>query len=87
MKCIRLAAAAAFLALAACSPSATEPTSAVADRPSFDGGNSLGSGNYMGEDGGGMIGSGNDAGVSGEVLSDSTATTDESGGNGMGSGT
>ena len=85
MKSMRLVAAAAFLALAACSSSATEPA-ARADPPSFDGGNSLGSGNRTDDNGGGMLGSGNDAQTTSTVPSDTTGTDDGRGGNGMGSG-
>lgn len=74
MKCIRLAAAAAFLALAACSPSATEPAASSADRPSFDGGNGMGSGNYMDSD--------STANTTG-IQSDSTDITGEERGGGM----
>jgi hypothetical protein len=81
MKSMRLVAAAAFLVLAACSSSATEPAVTRADRPSFDGGNGMGSGNATGEDGGGMMGSGN-------VQSTGTAPADTTGrgGNTLGSG-
>jgi len=77
MKCMRLVAAAAFLVLAACSSSATEPAVTRADRPSFDGGNGMGSGNATGEDGGGIMGSGN-------VQSTGTAPADTTGTNGRG---
>ncbi|HEY7771521.1 hypothetical protein [Longimicrobium sp.] len=85
MKSMRLMAAAAFLVLAACSSSATEPATPRADRPRFDGGNSLGSGNATGENGGGMMGSGNDGSTT-TTSSDSTGAVDGRGGNGMGSG-
>ncbi len=85
MKSMRFVAAAAFLVLAACSSSATEPAVIRADRPSFDGGNSLGSGNASGEDGGGMMGSGN-VQSTGTAPADTTGVNDGRGGNGMGSG-
>jgi hypothetical protein len=85
MKSMRLVAAAAFLVLAACSSSATEPA-ARADRPSFDGGNTLGSGNRTDDNGGGMLGSGNDAQTTGTVPPDTTQTGTEDGGGMMGSG-
>ncbi|MBW3656504.1 MAG: hypothetical protein KY444_10380 [Gemmatimonadetes bacterium] len=77
MKSMRLVAAAAFLVLAACSSSATEPAATRADRPSFDGINTLGSG-------GRIMGSGNDVVSTSTMPSDTTSTED--GGNGMGSG-
>ena len=86
MKSMRLVAAAAFLVLAACSSSATEPAATHADRPSFDGGFTLGSGNDTGDDGGGMMGSGNDAQTTGTVPSDTTGTDDGRGINTLGSG-
>jgi hypothetical protein len=86
MKSMRLVAAAAFLVLAACSSSATEPAATRADRPSFDGGNTMGSGNATGENGGGMMGSGNDAGTTSATQSDSTGTGDGRGVNTLGSG-
>jgi Spy/CpxP family protein refolding chaperone len=85
MKSMRLVAAAAFLVLAACSSSATEPAATRADRPSFDGGNGMGSGNVTDEDGGGMMGSGND-GQATTTSADSTGTVDGRGINTMGSG-
>lgn len=85
MKSMRLVAAAAFLVLAACSSSATEPTATRADGPSFDGGNGMGSGNATGEDGGGMMGSGN-VQSTGTAPADTTGLNDGRGGNGMGSG-
>jgi hypothetical protein len=85
MKSMRLVAAAAFLVLAACSSSATEPTATRADRPSFDGGNTLGSGNAAGEDGGGMMDSGNDVQTT-TTSADSTGTVDGRGINTLGSG-
>ncbi len=85
MKSMRLVAAAAFLVLAACSSSATDPAATRAERPSFDGGNTMGSGNATGEDGGGMMGSEND-GKTTTTSSDTTGTVDGRGGNGMGSG-
>ncbi|HEY0023655.1 MAG TPA: hypothetical protein VGB24_12115 [Longimicrobium sp.] len=84
MKSMRLAAAAAFLVLAACSSSATEPAATHADSPSFDGGNTMGSGNATGEDGGGMMGSGNDAETT--TSADSTGAVDGRGINTLGSG-
>jgi hypothetical protein len=85
MKSMRLVAAAAFLVLAACSSSATEPAGTRADRPSFDGVNTMGSGNRTGDDGGGMMGTGND-GQTTTTSSDSTGTVDGRGINTMGSG-
>lgn len=80
MKSMRLVAAAAFLVLAACSSSATEPAATRADRPSFDGGNGMGSGNATGEDGG------DNDGQTTTTSSDSTGTVDGRGINTMGSG-
>lgn len=78
MKFMRLVAAAAFLVLAACSSSATEPAATRADRPSFDGGNTMGSGNVAGEDG--------SDGQTTTTSSDSTGTVDGRGINTLGSG-
>lgn len=82
MKLLRLFAIAAVVSLAACSSSPTDSVRAGA--PSFDGGNMLGTGNYVTEpdtqnpsDGGNGLGSGNFSG-------DSTSTG--RGGNGLGSG-
>jgi len=86
MKSMRILAAAAFLVLAACSSSATEPAVIRADRPSFDGINTMGSGGRTDADGGGMMGSGNDAETTSTVQSDTTGAIDGRGGNGMGSG-
>jgi hypothetical protein len=86
MKSMRLVAAAAFLVLAACSSSATEPAATRADRPSFDGGNGMGSGNDVGDDGGNTIGSGNDTQSTGTAPSDTTGTDDGRGINTLGSG-
>jgi hypothetical protein len=86
MKSMRLAAAAAFLVFAACSSSATEPAATRADRPSFDGINTMGSGGRTEDNGGGMMGSGNDAQTTSTTASDSTGAVDGRGGNGMGSG-
>jgi outer membrane biogenesis lipoprotein LolB len=72
MKSMRLVAAAAILVLAACSSSATEPAATRAERPSFDGGNTMGSGNAAGEDGGGMMGSGNEAETTSTMPADTT---------------
>lgn len=81
MKLLRLFAIAAVVSLAACSSSPTDSVRAGA--PSFDGGNMLGTGNYTGEDGPGMMRSGNE----GQGLaSDTTTTTPERGGGGLGSG-
>jgi hypothetical protein len=85
MKSMRLVAAAAFLVLAACSSSATEPAATRADRPSFDGINTMGSGGRTNGDGGGMMGSGND-GQTTTTSSDSTGTIDGRGINTLGSG-
>lgn len=85
MKSMRFVAAAALLVLAACSSSATEPAATRADRPSFDGGNTLGSGNATGDNGGGMMGSGNDEQTT-TTSADSTGTVDGRGINTMGSG-
>ena len=92
MNSMRLVAAAAALVLAACSSSATEPAATRADRPGFDGINTLGSGGYAEDDGGGMMGSGNAAGEDGgdmmgagnEVQSTGTAPADTTGTNGRG---
>jgi hypothetical protein len=86
MKSMRFVAAAAFLVLAACSSSATEPAATRADRPSFDGGNGMGSGNAAGEDGGGMMGTGNDVQSTGTAPADTTGVNDGRGGGMMGSG-
>lgn len=82
MKSMRLVAAAAFLVLAACSSSATEPTATRANRPSFNGINTMGSGGYTEDNGGGMMGSGNAAEITSTVPSDTTGR----GGNTLGSG-
>lgn len=82
MKSMRLVAAAAFLVLAACSSSATEPAATRTDRPSFDGINTLGSGNVAGDDGGNSVGSDSEVQSTSTVLSDTTGR----GGNTMGSG-
>ncbi len=82
MKSMRLVAAAAFLVLAACSSSATEPAVIRAERPSFDGVNTLGSGSVAGEDGGNSVGSDGNVQSTSTVLSDTTGR----GGNTMGSG-
>ena len=86
MKSMRLVAAAAFLVLAACSSSATEPAATRADRPSFDGGNGMGSGNLTSDDGGNTLGSGNDTQTTSTVSSDTTKTGIDDGGGMMGSG-
>jgi hypothetical protein len=91
MKPLRLSAFAAALVLAACTSSPT--TSADPAGPSFDGVNTLGSGNYA-DDGGNGLGSGNtlteDGGNglgSGNYSGDGTASdTTGRGGNGLGSG-
>ncbi|HEX8316793.1 hypothetical protein [Longimicrobium sp.] len=82
MKSMRLVAAAAFLVLAACSSSATEPTATRADRPSFNGINTMGSGGYSEDNGGGMMGSGNDVQSTGTAPADTIGR----GGNTLGSG-
>jgi hypothetical protein len=82
MKSMRFVAAAAFLVLAACSSSATEPAATRADRPSFDGVNTLGSGNVAGDDRGNSVGSDSEVQSTSTVLSDTTGR----GGNTMGSG-
>lgn len=79
MKSMRLVAAAAFLVLAACSSSATEPAAA---RPSFNGINTMGSGGYSEDNGGGMMGPGNDVQSTGTAPADTIGR----GGNTLGSG-
>lgn len=88
MKLLRLAAAAAVIALAACTSSPTNSAGTDATSPSLDGGSTLESGLHAGEgdpsgaespsDGGNGLGSGNYA------PADSTITG--RGGNGLGSG-
>lgn len=72
MKPLRLAALAALVSLAACTSSPTQ--SAQPAGPSFDGGNMLGTGNYVAEEG------------EGQGLAGDTTVVTERGGNGLGSG-
>ena len=91
MKLLRLAALAAGVLLAACTSSPTSSARPDAVGPNFNGGSTLGSGNYAGDGTGntvveiGLSGSGDD----GQFLaSDSTGTASgsERGGGGLGSG-
>lgn len=82
MKLFRLAAFAAVVSLAACTSSPTDSAATNATKPSFNGGNMVGSGNYTGE-GPGTIGGGNDPQG---AASDTTSTSPGRGGGGLGSG-
>lgn len=82
MKLFRLAAFAAVVSLAACTSSPTSPARTDATNPSFDGGNTLGSGHYSGE-GPGTFGSGDHTEG---AASDTTSTEPRRGGGGLGSG-
>jgi hypothetical protein len=73
MKLLRLAALAAGVMLAACTSTPTGSTHSDTATPSYDGGNTLGSGHYAG---------GEDAYGFDSVASDTTGR----GGNGLGSG-
>lgn len=80
MKPLRVLAFGAALVLAACTSSPTD-TPVDPAGPSFDGGSSLGSGNYAGDDGGGF-GTGNlfnEPGGSGVAGSGNEATSDTTG--------
>lgn len=88
MKSLRLPALAAALAIAACSsPAPTGPALLDPAAPSFDGGNTLGSGNGVAsEDGGGMLGSGTLDSESGTTTSSTDDDTERGGVSTMGSG-